>query len=67
MMVDTDDLVSAGQIAKRAGTVPSAVTNWRKRHEDFPAPVWQDGKQAAFLWWQVSAWLRHHGKTVLAG
>ena len=31
--------VTLSQIAELAGVGPSAVSNWRKRFDDFPAPV----------------------------
>ena len=31
--------VSASDIARIAGVRPSAVSNWRRRHGDFPGPI----------------------------
>lgn len=36
---DLDDLVSATDIAGIYGVHPSAVTNWKNRHADFPQPI----------------------------
>ncbi|MFF1653526.1 N-6 DNA methylase [Streptomyces sp. NPDC058255] len=39
-MSDFDDvLVSRADIARRAGVRRPAVTNWERRHQDFPGPV----------------------------
>ena len=34
-----DEELSASDIADLAGVSPSAVSNWRKRYVDFPAPI----------------------------
>lgn len=31
--------LSPSDIADLVGATPAAVSNWRKRHKDFPAPV----------------------------
>lgn len=39
MLIETDDVVCGIEIAELAGVTPSAVSNWRKRHADFPLPL----------------------------
>lgn len=57
MMVDVDDLVSASQIAERAGVGASAVVNWSNRHVTFPAPVRDEPRSRLWLWSEVQVWL----------
>jgi hypothetical protein len=38
-MVDVDDLIGSSDIADLLGVVRSAVSNYKKRHPDFPEPV----------------------------
>lgn len=56
-------MVSAADIARIAGVRPSAVSNWRRRHKDFPAPVNSSGKSPRFELAAVEEWLRQQGKT----
>lgn len=55
--------LSAADIARIAGVRPSAVSNWRRRHDDFPRPVSGTDKSPRFDLGQVEAWLRHQGRT----
>lgn len=55
--------MSAADIARIAGVRPSAVSNWRRRHKDFPAPVNSSGKSPRFDLAAVEEWLRQQGKT----
>jgi type I restriction enzyme M protein len=55
-------LVGIPQIAEIAGVGRSAVGNWRKRHEDFPAPKVQAPSGALFDLREVEDWLIVHGK-----
>lgn len=63
-MDETDvTLLGLSEIAKLAGTRPSAVTNWRKRYDDFPTPVLGlAGASPKFRLFEVEAWLKQHGK-----
>lgn len=54
---DTDDLVTAAAIARRAGVGRAAVSNWRKRYPDFPRP-----RGGLYFWPEVLRWLRATGK-----
>jgi hypothetical protein len=54
----TTPLVTLGQIAELAGVGRSAVSNWRKRFEDFPPPTASaTGGRDLFLLPAVEAWL----------
>ena len=52
-----DEELSASDIADLAGVSPSAVSNWRKRYSDFPAPIDSAGRWTRFRGAEVRAWL----------
>lgn len=54
--------VTAAQIARIAGVGRAAVSNWRKRHADFPAPVGGSETSPTFSLRAVEEWLRAEGK-----
>jgi hypothetical protein len=56
-------LVSLSQISELAGVRPSAVSNWRRRFEDFPTPASSSavGKDL-FALPEVERWLDAHGR-----
>ncbi|MCX4390536.1 N-6 DNA methylase [Micromonospora peucetia] len=54
--------VTAAEIARLAGVGRAAVSNWRKRHPDFPAPVGGTTASPEFDLIQVEQWLRGQGK-----
>ena len=54
--------VSASDIARIAGVRPSAVSNWRRRHGDFPGPIAGTEKSPRFRLSDVEEWLRAQGK-----
>ncbi|MBS2551063.1 N-6 DNA methylase [Catenulispora sp. NL8] len=59
----TDDAeVTAAQIARLAGVGRAAVSNWRKRHAGFPAPVGGSETSPTFSLAAVEQWLRAEGK-----
>ncbi|TYB51600.1 N-6 DNA methylase [Nonomuraea sp. PA05] len=58
-----DPTVNAGDIARLAGVGRAAVSNWRRRHDDFPQPVGGTANQPLFSLRQVEAWLRRYGKS----
>lgn len=39
MLIETDNIITSSQIAAMLGVAPSAVSNWKKRHKDFPEPI----------------------------
>jgi SAM-dependent methyltransferase len=58
--------VTLGQIAELAGVRPSAVSNWRKRFDDFPPPTASaTGGRDLFSLDAVETWLVEHNR--LAG
>lgn len=70
-LVDVDDLMSAGDIARLVGVRPSAVSNWQRRYPGFPAPVrvWAEegtGRRALWLKSDVLAWYRQRFAGLLA-
>jgi hypothetical protein len=57
--------VSLSQVAELAGVGPSAVSNWRKRFADFPAPVGATASgQDLFLLSAVQRWLDDNGRGI---
>ncbi|WP_327109354.1 N-6 DNA methylase [Nonomuraea glycinis] len=58
-----DPTLNAGDIARLAGVGRAAVSNWRRRHDDFPPPVGGTAHQPLFSLPQVEAWLRRYGKS----
>ena len=53
--------VTSADIARLAGVRPAAVSNWRRRHDDFPAPVGGTDRSPRFDLAEVEAWLAAHG------
>jgi hypothetical protein len=54
--------VTAAGIARLAGVGRAAVSNWRRRHADFPRPVGGTETSPSFALAEVEAWLRAQGK-----
>ncbi|MFH8403639.1 N-6 DNA methylase [Streptomyces sp. NPDC018019] len=54
--------VTAAGIARLAGVGRAAVSNWRRRHADFPKPVGGTETSPAFALAEVEQWLREQGK-----
>lgn len=59
--------VSSADIARLAGVRPTAVSNWRRRHSDFPAPVGGTEKSPRFSLDEVREWLAEQGRAVDVG
>jgi SAM-dependent methyltransferase len=59
-----DTTVSAADIARLADVGRTAVSNWRRRHPDFPQPVGGTSASPLFGLADVEAWLRTQGKLV---
>ncbi|QUX31159.1 N-6 DNA methylase [Nocardiopsis akebiae] len=55
--------VSSADIARIAGVKPTAVSNWRRRHDDFPEPVGGTDRSPRFDLGQVEEWLSTHRRT----
>lgn len=60
---DSSKLMSAADIARLARVTRGAVTNWRARHADFPAPS-DDATPSRFRRSDVIAFLAAHGYQV---
>ncbi|MEV6210892.1 N-6 DNA methylase [Kitasatospora sp. NPDC051914] len=54
--------VTAVEIARLAGVGRAAVSNWRRRHADFPQPSGGTDSSPTFRLDQVEGWLRAQGK-----
>ncbi|WP_455754023.1 N-6 DNA methylase [Streptomyces griseofuscus] len=54
--------VTAAGIARLAGVGRAAVSNWRRRHADFPKPVGGTETSPSFALAEVEGWLRKQGK-----
>ncbi|MGW0221576.1 N-6 DNA methylase [Streptomyces tendae] len=61
-MQDHGTEVTAAGIARLAGVGRAAVSNWRRRHADFPKPVGGTETSPSFALADVEAWLRAQGK-----
>jgi SAM-dependent methyltransferase len=55
--------VTAADIARIAGVGRAAVSNWRRRHADFPAPIGGPANSPTFALTDVEAWLDVNGRT----
>lgn len=51
------DLVTASDIATTCGVSRACVSNWAKRHEDFPIPAIK-GRDGIYFADEVADWLR---------
>jgi predicted DNA-binding transcriptional regulator AlpA len=58
----TDVHVTLAEIARIAGVGRAAVSNWRRRHDTFPAPVSGSDTSPQFSLAEVEGWLRRNGK-----
>ena len=56
-------LLSAADIAGAVGVGQSAISNWRKRHADFPEPVVTDDGRELFRLSELNDWLQASGRT----
>jgi hypothetical protein len=54
--------VTAAGIARLAGVGRAAVSNWRRRHADFPKPVGGTETSPSFALREIEQWLRDQGK-----
>jgi hypothetical protein len=57
-----EPLVTGAEIARLAGVTRAAVSNWRRRHDDFPAPAGGRANSPLFLLSEVRAWLARQDK-----
>ncbi|MFF1488562.1 N-6 DNA methylase [Streptomyces sp. NPDC058319] len=61
-MAEEPTTVTATGIARIAGVGRPAVSNWRRRHRDFPQPVAGTSASPAFDLREVEQWLDRQGK-----
>ncbi len=54
--------MNSGDIARLGRVSRAAVSNWRRRHPDFPQPVGGTPSSPRFSLRDVEAWLRRNGK-----
>ncbi|PRW65224.1 N-6 DNA methylase [Actinopolyspora mortivallis] len=54
--------VTAADISRLAGVTRATVSNWRRRHADFPAPVGGTETSPAYDAEEVRAWLARRGQ-----
>ncbi|WP_169982075.1 N-6 DNA methylase [Microbispora sp. H10836] len=57
-----DVQVTAADIARLAGVGRAAVSNWRRRHDDFPEPVGGTSTSPVFSFAEIREWLRGHAE-----
>ncbi|MEV0895612.1 N-6 DNA methylase [Actinoplanes sp. NPDC049802] len=55
-------LISAAEVARLAGVTRAAVSNWRRRHPDFPEAV-GGGRNALFALSEITDWLDRQRKS----
>lgn len=58
--------VTAAEISRIAGVTRATVSNWRRRHDDFPAPSAGTESSPLYNLPAVQAWLRGRGRTSAA-
>ncbi|MFG3259884.1 N-6 DNA methylase [Streptomyces sp. NPDC048172] len=58
--------VTAAEISRIAGVTRATVSNWRRRHEDFPAPTGGTESSPLYDLAAVQEWLRERGSTTPA-
>ena len=56
-------LVTGAEIARLAGVTRAAVSNWRRRCEDFPPAVGGSASSPLFVWDAVQEWLTGRDKS----
>ncbi|MFF9349568.1 N-6 DNA methylase [Streptomyces sp. NPDC014734] len=61
-MPENSTEVTAAGIARLAGVGRAAVSNWRRRHADFPRPVGGTETSPSFALSEIEQWLRDQGK-----
>ncbi|MFJ1595476.1 class I SAM-dependent DNA methyltransferase [Streptomyces sp. NPDC088261] len=58
----SEPLVAGAEIARLAGVTRAAVSNWRRRYDDFPDPAGGGASAPLFLLTAVQSWLAKHQK-----
>ena len=57
-----EDLMTLREVARYADVLPSAVSNWKRRHDDFPNPIDVSSSGTLYRRSDMLDWLRLHGK-----
>lgn len=65
-MTEQATLVTAAEIGRIAGVTRATVSNWRRRHEDFPAPTGGTDTSPLYDLTAVRAWLDSRGQASAA-
>lgn len=60
----SESLLTGAEIARLAGVTRAAVSNWRRRYSDFPAPVEGGANTPLFSLTEVRSWLAEQQKGV---
>jgi hypothetical protein len=60
--IDPANLVGSAEIAKRLGVRRETVLLWRRRHDDFPAPVAELEQALVWNWPDIAAWSKRTGR-----
>src|SRR5215467_11431411 len=55
--------VTSADIARIAGVGRAAVSNWRRRHADFPRPIGGPATSPTFSLDEVQEWLESNGRS----
>ncbi|MFE0771818.1 N-6 DNA methylase [Streptomyces sp. NPDC058861] len=58
----TESLITGAEIARLAGVTRAAVSNWRRRYSDFPAPADAGASTPLFSLSEVRSWLAQQQK-----
>ncbi|MEU8628514.1 N-6 DNA methylase [Streptomyces sp. NPDC048669] len=58
----SEPLITGAEIARLAGVTRAAVSNWRRRYSDFPAPADGGGSTPLFSLAEVRSWLAKQQK-----
>jgi hypothetical protein len=61
--VDVAELVGALEIAQRMGSKRrQLVTDWRRRHHDFPEPIARLSAGDVWAWSDIEKWAKRSGR-----
>lgn len=58
--IEIDDITTSTELAKLLGVGQSALSNWKVRHENFPAPFKIVGKISLYRKSEVLRWYAKH-------
>ncbi len=62
--MNSDDLIGLAEIAKIAGFNVSAISNWRKRFQNFPSPLVELQSGPVFYKSQILKWLEQRNRNM---